>query len=170
MHLTLTAIATAVALLGAVCVCVPATVRRDEGKLRIVRPTIASIDKARHAMLVLAVLMAVSPVIVAMGPPALRVPAGAVATLIAPGAAVISFARTTDVLDQIALVIASSLMILVLAGGLMLAADFWYPEAFLSLLAVIAAPLLTWHGLKPVHPRQRSSSDSGSEQAAAIHG
>lgn len=114
-------------------------------------------------LLVLAVLTAAAPLALRQSG-ATQAIVGAVVVLLAPGAAVVGFAAVRDPLTELVLSLAVSLTVLVLLSQLMLLLDAWDPRTLFALLAVVAAPFLTWHGVRDAG---RATAPARSDDALA---
>ncbi|GAA0219377.1 hypothetical protein [Cryptosporangium japonicum] len=89
-------------------------------------------------------------------PTAVRaVPTAAVA-LLAPGLALLGFARIRDPFTEVVLSLAISVASLVLASQLMLLVDTWRPVALFAVTCLTAAPVLAWHGANGLDPADRA--------------
>ena len=113
---------------------------------------------ARPRATLRAVLLLALAVLAATGPALLRVSgapqafAGFVVLLLAPGAALLGFLRLGDLLTELTLALATSLMVLALLTGVMVLSGHWEPNALYVVLAVTSAPLLGWHGAGSLAP------------------
>lgn len=91
---------------------------------------------------VLAVATAVSTFAVAHGPPVLRIPLALVALLLAPGYAIVVLRGVRDVLDELALALAFSIALAVLAGTAMASLRIWEPALLVGVSTLCTAPVL----------------------------
>ena len=69
--------------------------------------------------------------------------------LLAPGAAIVGFHPARDALDELVLAVALSIGVLVLTALLMLSLRYqWSPPTLLYAAALVAGPVLVWHGAR----------------------
>jgi hypothetical protein len=121
-------------------------------------------------LLGLAVLAAAGPLAITLsGVP--RAVAGFVVLLLAPGAALVGFVALRDVLTELVLAFALSLVLLVLLCELMLLAGAWHPRGLFVVLAVVCAPILAWHAGRAEHgsPSSLSTPSEPSNLARRRH-
>jgi hypothetical protein len=96
----------------------------------------------------LGLLAATAPALTA-GPAGLRAVAVFVVLLLAPGAAIVGFRPVRDALDELVLSVALSIGVLVLTALLMLSFPYqWSPPTLLYAVALVAGPMLVWHGAR----------------------
>jgi hypothetical protein len=121
-------------------------------------------------LLGLAVLAAAGPLAITVsGVP--RAVAGFVVLLLAPGAALVGFIALRDVLTELVLAFALSLVLLALLCELMLLAGVWQPRGLFVVLDMGSAPILAWHAgrAEPVSPSSLSNPLNPSDPSRSRH-
>lgn len=94
----------------------------------------------------LAGVAAAAPLAHLVGPPALTAALGVPAVLLVPGAALIGFLDVDDPLDELLLVLATSLVLVILGTQALLWSDLWYPAALL-VVTTLSGLVLARHAI-----------------------
>lgn len=145
-------VADVITLLGYIAAAVVVVPRVPELRRRRVRGRPA-------VLLVLAGLAVLAEPVATHGPSIVGAPFAAAVLLVAPGAAVTTFRRVGDPLDELVVAVAMSGALLILASGAMVAIGYWNAPLLAALFGTIAGPVLAH---RAVHQLLPSTATAGS--------